>query len=440
MSLEPPLPPGPRSMLLTTMAYVRDPYGSALRLQARYGATYTLPTAFGKMVVTGDPEGVREILGADPDTYGALGVELLGPVLGEASMILLGGARHRAARKLFAPSFHGARMRAYGATMRAITRDVTSAWAAGHELRLQRSTQAISLRVIIETVFGVTDPARVAEYQRALVRLIEALRPSFMFVERLRTRLFPPWTRFQKITRTVEAMVYTEIAERRARPEVGEDILSLLVASRYDDGSAPPDREILEQIMTLLGAGHETTAIALAWACHHIAADPAVEERLIEELRALGPDPEPDAIARLPYLEAVCLETLRLQPLAPTIARLLVRPLRLRGHELPAGISVGASVIAVHRNPDLYPEPEAFRPERFVGKSYAPHEFLPFGGGARRCLGAAFATYEMKLVLATILERFVLRSAEPGPVAVRARNTVVGPHAGIRMIAQPRVR
>jgi cytochrome P450 len=202
---------------------------------------------------------------------------------------------------------------------------------------------------------------------------------------------------------------------------VGEDILSLLLASR------------------LLGAGHETTAIALAWACHHIAADPAIEERLLAELRGLGPDPDPEAIAALPYLEAVCLETLRLEPLAPTIARLLARPFTLRGHDLPAGALVGASVIAVHRDPSIYPEPERFRPERFLERSYAPYQFLPFGGGARRCLGAAFATYEMKLVLATILARYVLESAAPGPVRVRARNTVVGPQRGIPMTARPRV-
>jgi cytochrome P450 len=435
------LPPGPRSMLLSTLRYLRDPYGSALRLQQRHGDTYTLPTAFGKMVVTGDPEGVREILSADPDSYDPLGVELLGPIMGEHSLILLGGARHRSTRKLLAPPFHGERMRAYGATMRAITRAETSAWPADRAFAVQASTQAISLRVIIETVFGVTAPERVARLQPALVELISALEPSFMFLERLRTRLWRPWVRFQRVSQAVEQLVQTEISERRRRGEVADDILSLLLAARYPDGDALTDREVFEQLMTLLGAGHETTAIALAWACHLVATHADVEARLVDELRALGPDADPDAVARLPYLEAVCLETLRLQPVAPTIARLLKRPFVLRGHDLPAGVSVAASVIAVHRRADLYPEPEQFRPERFLaGRSFAPHEFLPFGGGARRCLGAAFALFEMKLVLATILDGHVLRSAEPGVVGVRVRNTVVGPRGGVRVTAAARPR
>jgi len=425
-------------MLLNTLGYLHDPYGSTLRTQARFGDTYTLATAFGKMVVTGDPEGVREILGADPDTFGALGVELLGPIIGESSLILLGGPRHRAARKLLAPSFHGARMRAYGTAIRTITRAETGRWPVDRAFAVQDSTQAISLRVIIETVFGVTTPERAARFHTALVGLIGALKPSFMFLTALRTPLWRPWVRFQRVVSAVEQLVYAEIAERRARSQVGEDILSLLIASRYEDGSAPGEREILEQLMTLLGAGHETTAIALAWACHLVATHAEVEERLLEELRALGPDPDPEAVARLPYLEAVCQETLRLKPLTPTIARMLVRPLRLRGHDLPAGVTVGASVLAVHRRADLYPEPETFRPERFLARSFAPYEYLPFGGGARRCLGAAFALYEMKLVLATILADHALRSAEPGPVQVKARNTVVGPRGGIRMTAAAR--
>jgi cytochrome P450 len=259
-----------------------------------------------------------------------------------------------------------------------------------------------------------------------------------MFYEWLRTRLWRPWVRFQRISQSVERLVQAELAERRARDEAGDDILSLLLAARYEGGGAPDDREVFEQLMTLLVAGHENTAIALAWACHLVATHPDVEARLVDELRGLGPDADPDAIARLPYLEAVCLETLRLEPLAPTIARLLKRPFRLRGHEVPAGVAVAASVIAVHRRPELYPEPERFRPERFLGASFAPHEFLPFGGGARRCLGAAFALFEMKLVLATILERHVLRSAERGEVTVRARNTVVGPRGGVRVTAAPR--
>jgi cytochrome P450 len=423
-------------MVLSTLAYFGDPYGAGLRTQARYGATYALPTAFGPMVVTGDPDGVRELLGAEPDTYAPLGVELLGPIMGEASLILLGGARHRAARKLLAPPFHGARLRAYSQAMIAIARAEAAGWPRDRRLALSPRTQAISLRVIVETVFGVADPAHAARYRAVLVELIEALDPSFMFFERLRSALWPPWRRFRRAVAAVEALVFADIARRRAAPG-GDDILSALVTARYEDGRAPDDREVLEQLLTMLVAGHETTAIALAWAIHLVATHAPVAERLAAELHALGPEPDPEAIARAPYLEAVCHETLRLRPIAPTIGRRLARPMTLRGHELPAGVAVGASVIAVHRRPELYPEPDAFRPERFLERSFAPHEYLPFGGGARRCLGATFALHEMKLVLAALLAQHGFVSDERGAVRVRARNTVVGPRGGLHVRLTP---
>jgi cytochrome P450 len=420
------------------MQFMRDPYGATLRTFARYGDPYSFQTGVGKMVFTGDPEGVREILGADPDTFGVFAVDLLAPVLGENSLLLLGGAHHRAARKLLAPPFHGARMRAYGETIRAITLAESARWEPGKPFTMQTSTQAISQQVIIQTVFGVTAPDKVARFQHALVDLIAKLKSSFMFIPWLQSNLWLPWARYRRSARHLEQLIVDEIRERRARGLSGEDILSMLLQARYDDGSAMDERELFEQLTTLLIAGHETTAIALAWACHLVHTHRAVEGRLTAELRALGPEPDPEAVAKLPYLDAVCNETLRLKPLTPSIVRRLERPLTLRGHELPAGIGVGASILRVHRQEQLYPDAEAFKPERFLERSFAPYEFLPFGGGARRCLGAAFALYEMKIVLATMLERYVLRSGETKPVRVISRSSVVGPRGGVRMLADRR--
>jgi cytochrome P450 len=434
-----PLPPGPRTTLLPILGFLRDPYGATLRAHRRYGDTYRFQTAVGPLVLTGDPDGVSELLGADPDLFAPFGVDLLANVIGENSLLMLGGARHRAARKLLAPPFAGARMRAYGQTMRAITVAETARWPAGRPFALQPTTQAISLQVIIQSVFGVTAPAEVARYQAALLDVVHTLQPSFIFVPALQRPLWPAWRRFQAASQRIERLIVDEVRARRHEGRRGEDILSLLLDARYDDGAELGEREIFEQLMTLLVAGHESTAIAIAWACHLVHTHAAVEARLLAELRGLGEAPESDAIARLPYLEAVCHETLRLKPLATSFARKLRRPWSLRGYALPAGMGVGVSVLRVHRQERLYPDAEEFRPERFLdGRSFGPHEYLPFGGGSRRCLGAAFAIYEMKMVLATIVARFTLRSAESGPVRTIPRNTFVGPRGGIRVTSEPR--
>jgi cytochrome P450 len=430
-----PLPPGPPSAIWSTLQYLRDPYRASLRVARRYGDPYTIRTAVGRVVLTGDPDAAREILSADPEHYEPFGVDLLAPVIGARSLLLLSGDAHRRARKLLAPPFHGARMKAYAETMQSIAVAEAQRWQPGATFVMQESTQAISLRVILQTVFGATTPEKLDAFHRAVVDVFAALKPSFMFIKGLQSAWWRPWVRFQRATQAMEQLVYAEIAERRARADAGEDVLSLLLATRYDDGSPLEDRDLFEQLMTMVAAGHETTAIALAWAFHLVHTHPAVAERLDAELRAAPADA--DALARLPYLEAVCNETLRLMPLNTNLIRKLKRPITLKGFTLPAGLGVGVSVVSVHRSEELYPDAESFRPERFLERSFAPHEFLPFGGGARRCIGAAFAAYEMKVVLGSILQTVRLRSAETRPVRVVARNTVVGPGGGVRMVRLP---
>ena len=228
--------------------------------------------------------------------------------------------------------------------------------------------------------------------------------------------------------------MHGEIAARRAAPDPArEDILSLLLAARDEAGDAMHDDELRDELMTLLFAGHETTAIAIAWACYWLHRHPPVLERLRAEVDALGDDPQPDAIVRLPYLDAVCNEVLRLHPIAPDVPRQLVGPLELAGYTLGPPLCVDAAITLLHRREDLYPDPDSFRPERFLARRFGPFEFTPFGGGHRRCIGAAFATYELKIVLATFLRHAHLELAEPGEVRPARRNIVLGPSTGVRM-------
>jgi cytochrome P450 len=433
------LPPGPSLSLLQTIRYLRSPYGTYSAYLEKYGDPFTLPGPGGPIVVTGTPEGVRTILSAPPERYAAFGAKLLAPVLGEYSMMLLAGEPHRAARRLLSPPFHSARMRLYGRLMRDCARQQIEPWLASQPFPVFPAMQAISLAIMVRAVFGVTEPERVQAYEKALIDVLEAIDPSFLFIAALRRDFggLGPWARFVRRRERIEGLLLEELASRRREQQPKhDDILSLLLSARYEDGAPMSDIDIIGQLMTLLAAGHETTAISLSWALYLLHCHEDVLERLLAELRSLPDDADAEAVASLPLLEAVCNETLRLRPITPIIGRALVAPLELMGYQLPAGVAVGASILLVHRRADLYPEPERFDPDRFLTRSFSPFEFLPFGGGVRRCIGAAFALYEMKLVLATLLRshRFSLETkAEPG---YAVRNTTVGPRRSILMRAE----
>jgi cytochrome P450 len=432
----PPLPPGSSGLLWGTLLSIRDPYGWLARCARRYGDPFTLRSVVGTMVFTGHPDGVRTIFSAPPEQYAPMGAELLSPVLGANSMLFLDGDRHRAARRLVTPPFHGARMRAYGRIMQDATLARVREWQRGRPFAMQRVTQSISLDVILHAVFGVADEARRERFRSAIAALMRTLSPTFIFFKALRRDLggLSAWSRFCRARAALRALLVEEIDAARRAPAEREDILGLLVAARYEDGSPMSDDELCEQLTTLLGAGHETTAIALVWACHFLHRSPAALERLRAELAPLGDRPEPEEVARLPYLEAVCHETLRLRPVTTIVGRMLARPLDLQGWTIPPGVNVAASVCLVHEREDLYPDHERFHPERFLERAFSPFEFLPFGGGTRRCIGSAFALYEMKLVLATMLAGRRLRLVRDAPVRAAMRSNVVGPVGGVEMI------
>jgi cytochrome P450 len=320
-------------------------------------------------------------------------------------------------------------MRAYGQRMAEI--------ALAHLRRAPRGRfdveelfRGISLEVIMATVFGV-GAGKTAETGRTVLSLIKAFGPLIASFDFLRRRWFPPWRRFTRLMGEVHGLLREQIAQRRQNG-AGEDICSLLVAARDEDGQPMDEQEIVEQLVTLVMAGHETTATALAWAVDELWRRPELLARARESL-----SPDPEKMARDELLDAICAETLRLRPLVPIVARKLERPFELGGFTIPAGAGIGACLLLSHRDESLYPDPDAFRPERFLdGRTFSPNEYYPFGGGARRCLGAAFALYEMKIVLGTLLLGGKLELAGARP-RIGVQPATVGPKGGVPVTFAP---
>jgi cytochrome P450 len=305
------------------------------------------------------------------------------------------------------------------------------------------ATQQISLDVILQAVFGVSDPERMAKLSRVLLGMVNGISPIIAMFPSLRREFggIGPYAAFKRLQQSLHEALNELIAESRAAGP-REDILSLFVQARYEDGEPMTEEEIRDQLILLVFAGHETTAMSLSWALYalHRPENAASLERLRAELAALGPDPEIEALHKQPYLEAVCNEALRRYPLGPAPnPRKLLRPMELMGYTVPAGMGVTAAIGVVHFREDIYPEPMVFRPERFLERQFSPFEFIPFGGGARRCLGAAMASFEMRLVLATLLRRFRLRLASLRPDKGKVRAANIGPARGVRMIVEERV-
>lgn len=429
-----PLPPGPSGSLWNTLRFLRDPYVFFAQEARKYGDPYTLRTMGGPLIVTGNPEYVRTIFAADPSLLEPFSVGVLGPFLGERSLLMTGGERHKRDRKLLTPPFNGARMRAYGKTIVEATRTETRGWRPGWHGPVRSTTAAISLDVIVRAVFGIEEPAARDRWAEAIRRDVDSITPSIIFLPQLRRHLLGlgPWAGFRRARARLDALILEEITSRRARAATGEDILSLIMAARYDDGASMTDKEIRDQLLTLLAAGHETTATALAWALYWIHRDPRLLGDLRDELGALGADPEPDAVAALPLLDATCTETLRLHPIVPDVARRLLAPLTLGPWTVPAGCGVSVATALLHSDPKLYPRPAVFDARRFLDAKPSPFEYTPFGGGGRRCLGAAFAIYEMKLVLATLLNDMDLDLLDRDVPPTR-QNITIGPKGGVNM-------
>jgi cytochrome P450 len=425
-------PPGSRLPgLAQAVRYARDPLGFLIGLQRRYGDIFVVSFPyFGRIVYVAEPELVKEVFTGSPAQFhaGEANATVLEPALGPNSVLTLDDEPHMRQRKLLLPPFHGERIHRYGELMHEVTLAEMESWPVGEPFALRPHTQRITLAVIMRAVFGVHDEQRLVRFGR----LIEAFSgrvnavTAFPILRRHLGR-WSPWTRFVRAREALDEFIYEEIALRRAAGEdeaaERDDVLSLLMAARHDDGSPMSDEELRDELVTVLGAGHETTATALAWAMERLLRTPRALTRLRESIAAGEDD----------YLDATIKETLRARPVIVDVARKLTAPAQIGGYELPAGSFVLPAIAALHYRDDLFPEPEEFRPERFLGPRADTYVWIPFGGGVRRCIGAAFAEYEMRIVLRTILERAELSAPDPKPERVKIRNITLAPGKGARV-------
>lgn len=428
------LPHGINSRLVATWKLLRDNYGMYEALFAEHGDPVRVHAFNADVYVTKTPEHIHQIFAQSPDDYDPFAVGVLGPLIGEDSVFVTHGAAHRAQRKLLMPPFHGERMRAYGEVMLEAARHQLATIPVGGECTAQEIAQKTSLEVIVRAVFGISSPDRVSRAMQAIEDTLAALHPLLLFVKGLQRPILGggPWVKFQKALKVAEALLNEEIASKRAG-DLGEDILSMLLQTRDEDGEPLSDETLRGHLFTLLVAGHETTGVALAWTMYHAHRHPQVLDTARAEIaEALARGDAPEALARLPYTTALWQESMRITPILPDIVRPLRAPMQLGPYTIPAGKAVGVAISALHHDPALYPDPETYRPERFLERKFKPWEYMPFGGGHRRCIGAAFASYELSLVLTVWLGEAGFELLD-GELAPTRRNVTIAPEGGVRL-------
>jgi cytochrome P450 len=400
------------------------------------------------LIYVGDPNVVREIFMLDAtqiETAQRNGI--LQTMVGEYSILLLDGDAHQRQRKLLMPPFHGDRLRAYAQLICDITRQVSASWQPGQSIVARPPMQDLTLGVILQAVFGLREGERLSRLQHLMSTMLDSfaspLSSCFLFFPVLQKDwgAWSPWGRFVRSREHVRQLIYAEISDRRQylsqlgnAPDDKADILTLLLQARDENGEGMSDEELHDELVTLLLAGHETTASALVWMLYWIHYLPDVQQKLRAELAQLGDHPDPMAIAQLPYLTAVCQETLRIYPITPTtFVRTLREPMTLAGYSFVQGTALMPATYILHQRPDIYPNPKQFCPERFLERQYAPHEFLPFGGGHRRCIGSALAMMELKLAIATLLTDFEFALPNSRPLRPSRRGLTVAPPASMNV-------
>jgi len=432
--------------IIQRFQWIADPVGYMEKAVQEYPDIFCTFVAGSKypLVFVNHPQAIQEILTNDRKKFAAVGEEnkILEPLIGDYSVIMLEGNRHKRRRQILMPPFHGERLQTYGELICNLSEKVISQLPQNQPFSARSPMQDISLQVILQAVFGLYEGERYQQLKQLLSLMLDLFRSplssSFLFFPFLQKDLgaWSPWGKFVRERQQIDQLLYAEIADRRSHPDPNRvDILSLLMSAKDEEGNSMTDKELRDELMTLLFAGHETTATAMAWALYWIHNLPEVREKLLQELDSLGESPDPMSIARLPYLSAVCNETLRIYPVAMlTFARVAQERVELLGHQLEPGTSVYACIYLVHQREDLYPEPKQFKPERFLERQFSPYEFMPFGAGARRCIGDALAQLEMKLVLATILSRYQLALADNQPEIPRRRGVTLAPARGVKMV------
>jgi cytochrome P450 len=433
----PPGPPLPR--FAQTLGFIVRPAAFLEACRRRYGDVVSFSTLFdSRFVIVFDPKSVKQVFQGSPEQLRAGEANsLLGPVLGERSVLLLDGAEHLRHRRLMLPAFHGQRMRAYESIMRqAADREIDS-WPVGREFQLMPAMQALTLDVIMRAVFGVEEGQRFDDLRRALREMLQPISGRLAVVlltASIARRRTGGLQDFEERRRRVDELIFDEIASRRRAPDLEEreDIFSTLLLARDEDGQPMTDQEVRDELVTLLVAGHETTATGLAWAFDLLLHD----QRVLAKLREAIADGDED------YLDAVVKEALRIRPVIPGIGRVVRgEPYELGGYSIPPGVEINPSIAIVHRGDDHFPHAREFRPERFLeDEPPDTYTWIPFGGGVRRCIGASFALFEMRVVIRQILERASLESLNAEMDPVQRRGITMVPKRGVRVrqLAPPR--
>jgi cytochrome P450 len=430
------LPPEPKSPpLVQTLRWAFRPLPFLQQCRERYGDNFSVKfLSFERpMVMISDPAAIKALYTERAHNLPPGRDIILKPILGERSLLLLEGADHLAHRKLMLPAFHGERMRSYEPLVEEIVDAEIDSWPLGERFPIHPRMQAVTLEVILRVVFGVADGPRLARLRGLLTGVLEATASPFTQLIGLATRRFGgrgPWAKFEGELKAVDELLYSEIAERRAADDLEErdDILSVLIQARFEDGEGMSDVDLRDQLLTLLLAGHETTATALAWTFDLLLRHPRELQLLRDSLEA-GEDE---------YLRATISESLRLRPVVPLAGRRLAKDLAVDGLTLPAGTDVTPAIWLAHTRADVYPEPFAFKPERFLEDAPDTYAWIPFGGGIRRCIGAAFAEFEMRIALREVLTRCELRKADPRPEKIGRRNITLSPKDGTPVVLTAR--
>ncbi len=441
------LPDGPKtSSLLQSIQFLLRPLETLDTWSQQYGDTFRLlGNELPALVYFSSPDAIQSIFTSNPEdlssTQKSNTIKLL---LGENSIIFLNGEHHQRQRRMLMPPFHSERMREYGQLICAIAEQVISQWTPGKLFVVHSVMREISLRVVLSVVFGLQTGDHYNQLRQVLSSLFDVfdypLSSVLLFFPVFQKDLGPwsPWGHLMHQLQQIDQLVYALITERRMQHDSSrQDILTLLLEARDEAGKPMTETELRDSLLTLVFAGYETTAAALSWALYWSHYLPEVQENLLEELNSLTPATARDKseIARLPYLTAVCSETLRLYPIAVNaFTRVVQQPMEIAGYQLEPKTIVNVSIYLAHQREAVYPDPKRFKPERFLSRQFSPYEYLPFGGGNRRCLGAALAQLEIKLVLATILSRLQLALVTHRPIKPIRRGITMVPPNNLEMV------
>jgi cytochrome P450 len=464
------LPPGPKlPKVIQLYQWVANPMPFFDDCAKKYGDIFTVHLPQNPpLIVTSNPEHIKEIFTAAPDDlHAGEANQLIESFVGKNSLLILDGQRHLKERRLMLPPFHGDRMQAYGDVMRDLTHQMIDRWPIGKSFSFQKEMQTLTLEIIIRTVFGVDEGERLTELRDLLAKVIEQNQhPIFLamgltlspdqirgiFDFGLKPRSIAgfdvdlnkvlPWGQISRDAKELDDFLYAEFARRRTQDfSQRTDVLSMLMSAKHEDGSLMTDEELRDEMITLLAAGHETTATSLSWALFHLSKAPDIQQKIRDDIASVTNNDllQTQQVNKLEYVDATIKETLRIYPVIPLVARKVKKPIRLGNYEIPAGCLVTPNIYLTHRRPELFALPQKFWPDRFITKKPPSiYEYLPFGGGIRRCIGMAFASYEMKIVLTEIMRRVDFMSDPKVEVGVTRRGVVLSPSQGMPIIINSR--